>query len=92
MIQVKEHCGALHELNIKLLTFNHYLVKTMEVLNYLCYMTYLLTDICTTVTVLTSGVLSLKEGAESLYEYMQILANHEVNPLMVPLQTSNISY
>ena len=56
----------------------------MKGLNYSCYMTTLLTDTCTAVTRLISGVFSLKEGVESFYEYMKVLANHEVNPLMVP--------
>ena len=62
MIQVQEHCGVLCKLDAKLLTFNNTLVKTMEALSYLCYITTLLTDIHTTVTRLTLGVLSLKEG------------------------------
>ena len=55
----------------------------MEELNYLCYMTTLLHDIHTTLTRLTLGVLSLKQGVESFYEYMWVLAKHEVNPLTV---------
>ena len=42
----------------------------MEALNYLCYMTALLSDIHTTVTRLTLGIFSLKEGVELFYEYM----------------------
>ena len=84
MIQVWEHHGVLCKVNAKLLVFNNTLVKIMEVLNYLHYMTTLLTDIHTTVTRLTSAVFSLKEGVESLYKYMWVLANHEVNPLIVP--------
>ena len=76
MIQVWEHPEVLCNLNAKLLTFNNTLVKTMEALNYLCYMTTFLTDICTKVTRLTSGVFSLKEGVESFYEYMWLLANY----------------
>ena len=36
-------------------------------------------------TRLTSGVFSFKERVESFYEYIWVLANHEVNPLVVPL-------
>ena len=56
----------------------------MEALNYLCCKTTLLADIHTTVTRVTSGVFSLKEGEESFYEYMQLLANNEVNLFLVP--------
>ena len=84
MIQVQEHSGVIWELDIKLLVFNNSLAKTMEALKYLHYMTTVLTDICTTITRLTSGIFSFKEGVESFYKYMQVLANHEVNPLIVP--------
>ena len=83
MIQVPEYDGVLCKLDAKLLIFNNTLVRTMEALNYLCYKT-LLTDIHTAATRLTLGVFSLKEGVESFYEYMWVLANHEVNPLIVP--------
>ena len=43
------------------------------------------------VTRLTSSIFSLKEGVESLYECMQVLANHEVNPCIIPpLELQNI--
>ena len=48
------------------------------------FMTILITDIHTIVTRLTTGIFSLKEGVEKFYEYMWVLANHEVNPLIVP--------
>ena len=60
-------------------------MNLMEALNYLHYMETLLTDTCTIVTRITSSEFSLKEGVESFYTYMQVLANHEVNPLIVPL-------
>ena len=56
----------------------------MEAMNYLCYMTTLMINIHTTVTRLTVGIFSLKEGVESSYKYMWVLANHEVNTLIVP--------
>ena len=48
------------------------------------YMTTLFTDICTSVTRLTSGIFSLKEGVNSVYGYMSVLTNHGVNPLGIP--------
>ena len=36
------------------------------------------------VTGLTYSVLSLREGTDSFYKYMCILASYEVNPLVVP--------
>ena len=43
-IQVQEHHGVLYELNAKQLVFNNTFAKTMEAMNYLCYMTTLLTN------------------------------------------------
>ena len=79
MIQVSEHHGVLHEFNTKLLVFNNTLAKTMEAMNYLCYMTTLVTDIHMTVTRLTSGIFSLMKCVESFYEFMCVVANHKVN-------------
>ena len=56
MIEVWEHCRVLCELDTKLLVFSNTLAKTMESINYLCYMT---PDIHTTVTRLTSDIFSL---------------------------------
>ena len=70
MTQVHKNSGVLCELNTKLLVFSNTLAKTMEAMNYLCYM--------------TSGTFSLKEKVGSFYKYMWVLANHEVDPLVVP--------
>ena len=92
MIQIQEHCGVLCELSAKLLVLNNTLAKTKEAINYLCYMTTLITDIHATVTRLTSGIFSLKWGVESFYEYMWLLANHNVNALIVPLWSYDVFY
>ena len=81
MIQVLEHHGILRELNTKLLVFNNTLARNMKAMNYLHYMTTLITD---NHTRLTLSIFSLKEGVESFYAYMLVLANHEVNSLIVP--------
>ena len=70
MIQVQEHHGVFSELDIKLLVSNNPLAETTEAMNYLIYLTTLITDIHTKVTRLTVCVLSLKEGVELFYEYM----------------------
>ena len=45
MIQVWEDHEVLCKLNAKLLAFNNTLAKTMEAMDYLCYMTTLIIDI-----------------------------------------------
>ena len=56
----------------------------MKVLSNVRYMLSILTKVCIAVTQLTWGILSLKEGVDSFFEYMHILASHKVNPLIVP--------
>ena len=56
----------------------------MWAVNHIRYMVSVFTDIHTTVTQLTSGILSLKEGVDSFYEYMCILATYEMNLLIIP--------
>ena len=56
----------------------------MEAMNYLPYMTTLITDIHAAVTRLALGIFSVKEGVGLFYEYMQFLAKYGVNPLIVP--------
>ena len=59
----------------------------MQAMNYLHYMTTLITEICTTVAGLVSGIFILKEGVESFYEYMWGHANHKANPpIVLPLE------
>ena len=44
----------------------------------------ILTNVHNEVIWLTSGILSHREGVDSFYEHMFVLACHEVNPLIVP--------
>ena len=74
MEQVQEHSGVLYVLDGKLLIFNKTSVSTMHAVTHIRYMASVLNDIITAVTWLISGILSLKEGVDSLYEYMCILA------------------
>ena len=56
----------------------------MKALNHVWYMLSMLTEVSTEVTQLKSSILSLNEGVGSFYEYMHVLASHEVNHL-IPL-------
>ena len=84
LVQVGDHQEALCELNTRLLNLNKSLMSTMQAVFYLKYTVTVLADVCIDVTHLTSGILSLKENVDALYEYLRILASHKVNPLMVP--------
>ena len=92
MAQVCEHQGVLYELDSRLLINNRTLILAMTALSHVQYMLTILTDVHTAVTQITSVILSLKEGADSLYEDMHCLASHEVNPLTVLLLTLDKMY
>ena len=70
MVQVHEHQGDLYELDTKLLIFNKTLISTMKALSHIWYILSVLTDVHTAVTQLMSGILSLKEGVDLVYECM----------------------
>ena len=55
----------------------------MKAVSYLRYPVNILTDVCTSVTQLTYSILHLKENKNTLYEYLRVLANHKLNPLIV---------
>ena len=59
-------------------------MSIMQAVSYLRYTVVVLTDVCMGVTHVTSGSLSLKENVNALYEYLGVLASHEVSPLTVP--------
>ena len=56
----------------------------MQTVSYLRYIIVVLTDMCTSVTHLTSGILCWKENIHILYQYLRVLASHKVNLLIVP--------
>ena len=84
MVQVCEQSGVLYELDTRLLIFDKIFLSTMKGLSYVTYMLSILTDVHNAVIRLKCGILSLKKGVVSFYEYIHSLASHEVNSLIVP--------
>ena len=84
MVQVREQCRVLAKLDIRLLVLNKTLMATMSALSHLRYTVSILMDSQTATTHLTVAMISLKENVESVYEYMCVLASHQVNPLVLP--------
>ena len=50
-----------------------------ETASHLWFTVTMLTDIHTSITRLTTGLISLKENIDAFYEYMRVLASHLVN-------------
>ena len=84
MVQAFEHCGILHELGTRLSIFDKTLISTMKALSHVRHILTVLTDVCTAVTQLTLGIISLLERTHLSYQNMHVLASHEVNSLIVP--------
>ena len=59
-------------------------MDTMSSLSHLRYTVSILTDSRAPTTRLTVAMISLNNNVESVYEYMQVLANHQVNLLVLP--------
>ena len=64
MVQICKHCGVLYELDTRLLIFNKTLISTIKALSHVRYMLSVLSEVHTSVTQLTLGILSLKEGID----------------------------
>ena len=84
MVQFGTHQKALNNLDAGLIIANKTLILMMNALVHLRYLVPILTDLCTGLTCLTSGVQSLLGNADVLYKHMKVLASHMVNPLVVP--------
>ena len=60
-------------------------MSTMEASGHLNCMVAVITDTHAGITRLTTGLISLQENVDTLYEYMTIFASHLVNPVIIPL-------
>ena len=84
LVQVREQRQVLAKLDIRLLVLKKTLMATMSSLSHLRYTVSILTDSRTATTRLTVAMISLKNNVESVYEYMHVLASHQLNPLVLP--------
>ena len=63
----------------------------MQAASYLKYTVAVLTNVFTCVTLLSSGIVSLKENVGALYEYLRAMVSCKVSLLFVPqVDLSNI--
>ena len=83
IVQVSQHWDVLYELHKRLVIVNKTLLATINAVSHLSFSMAILTDIHTSVTFLTLGLISSKETVDTLYEYIRVLARHLVNPIIV---------
>ena len=62
MVQVSEHQDILYELETRLLSINRTHLANVNAVSHISLSVAILTDICTGVTFLTAGLISLKEN------------------------------
>ena len=84
MDQVSRHEEMLYEMDTKMFIMNKTIQDIMMSLSLLQYESDLLAYSQARVLRLCSSLYALKEDADSLYEYMSILALLELNPLIIP--------
>ena len=84
MTQVNRHEDMLYELNSKLLVLNRTLQDVMVQLSYVRYETNLVDHMQMRVNHIYTAIYALKEDIDSLYEYIQVLASQQLNPLVMP--------
>ena len=85
MIYISKHQDVLNELDTRLFIINNTHLAIMDAVNHQCFSVTILTDICSCVTCLSTGLISLKENTDVLYEYLRMLASHLGNLLIVSL-------
>ena len=84
MTQVNRHEDMLCELDSKLLILNRMLQDVMVQLSYVRCETNLVVHMQMHVNHIYTAIYALKEDIDSLYEYMQVLASQQLNPLVMP--------
>ena len=68
MAQAGEHQIALYKMDTRLMVLD--LLSIIQAVLYLRYIVAVLRGVCTSSSLLTSGILSLKENANALYGYL----------------------
>ena len=74
---------VINELNIKVTTLNKTMMAVIGETKFIKFTVAALTDMRMTLAQLSSGLMSLQENVNAIYEYMRVLSTRRVNPLIV---------
>ena len=81
---VRRNQQKLYELDLQLLEVHRDIELLTETIKNQIYFLIVLQDLRTCITRLTTGLISLRENVERIYEYLRVMATHAVNPLILP--------
>ena len=85
MSQVKEHRNALYDLDNRLLLVNKTLMTHLTMYEYtMAYHETVAIEARIVLARLTNGIIRLRENVDKIYEYLRVMAGHQVNPMILP--------
>ena len=85
MIQVREHRNALYDLDNRLLLVNKTLMTHITMYEYtMAYHEIVAIEARIVLARLTNGIIGLRENVHKIYEYLRVMAGHQVNPMILP--------
>ena len=83
--RVKLHDQMLLGLTIKLIRLKYNLMGHMHLANYNDFTTMILRDAGFTMSRLLTGLTAATQNAETVYNYLRVMASHKLNPTVVPV-------
>ena len=84
MYQVSRHEEVLYEMDTKMFIINKTIQDIMMGISFLQYESDLMAYFQARTLRLHSSVYAPKGDVDSLYDYMRVLATHELNPMIIP--------
>ena len=75
---------AITNLQVRMAEINKTLVAALSNVKFVKYTVAIVNDLRIELAKLTLGVMSLEQNVNATYEYMRVLSNRQVNPLIIP--------
>ena len=79
---------AITNLQVRMAEINKTLTATLSDIKFLKYTVAIVNDIRINLAKLTLGIMSLEQNVNAVYEYLRVLSTRQVNPLIIPPDTS----
>ena len=84
MVHVNRHETMLYKLDSKLMILNRTLQNVVVQLSYFQYENNSIDNMQMHINHIYTAIYALKEGINTLYEYMRVLSTQQLNPLIIP--------
>ena len=79
---------AITNLQVRLVEINKTITATLGDIKFLKYTVAIVNDIRINLAKLTLGIMTLEQNVNAVYEYLRVLSTRQVNPLIIPPDTS----